>query len=795
MLEIIYSLLFIEFLGILIFPIIFKIFWKLPDRGYAFTKLFSLVLWVYIIWLIGSLSGNLNVVLTSSIILTSIGLVSFITLYYNYKYILNYIKKQYVMIIAFDLCFLIIFASWILIRNFDPAIYHTEQIMDFTILHSVMNYTSYPPEDLWFSGNTINYYYYGYLVFGVLFDFLQIDASIAYNLTIPLIAALSSIILFGLIWNISSCLHFSKTIIFLLCSSSVIVFNFFSNTEPLFELLNTMTILPKEFLLWLAIDGLDVNVDGISFFPNDHYWWWRATRVINTFDSVTNSSLDYTITEFPFFTFALADLHPHLISIPFYLMFITFSFNLVLLNHGTNLIIGKKRISNNIFLLFLSLTFGSLIIMNAWNTPSIALLLFGASIIPIRNYLTPNLFTKVKINLYIIIFSILMYLPFFINYKAPVNEISVVGAISSQFIHLFTIWGLFLTIILVFLICIYARQCKYFLNTFVPNKTLSILPMILIIFIWLISIFLKETFNSNVLLVLINRNVTLLLFSIIFVLLTYLIISKNDIPITLTQKYITTHSVDTFYFVLTILLIGIVLIIIPEYFYIKDQFANRMNTVFKFSFQSWILLSIFAPLLIYFISTYIIRFKPSFFISLVFIVFIYLYYSFSFINLQFNSWDRTFNINVHKNFSVENKLTYDAIEWIKENLPQGSIILEASGDSYSNYSKISSFTGYPTVLGWVGHQRQWRPFQLEEISNREKDIENIYLSNNIDRVKQLINKYKIRYIYLGIQENTKYGKNSISNNTFRSFGKRIYQSDQEVNGNHIYIYDVSFIHE
>lgn len=795
MLEIIYSLLFIEFLGVLIFPIIFKVFWKLPDRGYSFTKLFSLVLWVYVIWLLGSFNSNLHLIITSSIVLTAIGVVSFITLYYNYKSFFNYIKKQYPIIIAFDLCFIIIFAIWILIRNFDPSIYHTEQIMDFTILNSVMNYTSYPPEDLWFSGNTLNYYYYGYLIFGVFFDFLQIDTSIAYNLTIPLIASLSSIILFGLIWNISSCLQLSKTIILLLCSSSIMVFNFFSNTEPLFELLNSMRILPKEFLLWIAIDGLDFNLNGFSFFPNDHYWWWRATRVINTFDSVTNSSLDYTITEFPFFTLALADLHPHLISLPFYLMFITFLFNFILLNDDTSMVIGKKVISNNIFLLFLSLTIGSLIIMNTWNTPSILLLLFGTSIIPIRNYLTPMLFTKIRINFYIIILSFILFIPFFITYKAPVNEINVVGAISSQFIHLFTVWGLFTTIILVFLGCIYLRQNKYFLNSYVPNKILSILPTIFIVLIWSIAIFLKETFNENLLLVLINRNLSLLLFSIISILLTYLIISKNEIPIIATQKYITNNSVNTFYFILTILVIGILLIIIPEYFFIKDQFGNRMNTVFKFSYQSWILLSIFSPLLTYFIYTYITKFKLYFYISLMIIILTYLYYSFGFINLQINNWDRTFNINVHKNYSVENKMTFDSIEWIKKNLPQGSIILEASGDSYSNYSKISAFTGYPTVIGWVGHQRQWRPFQLEEISNREKDVENIYLSNNIDRVKQLIYKYNIRYIYLGIQENNKYGKDSISNNTFRSFGKRIYQSDQEVNGTHIYIYDVSLIHE
>ena len=156
-----------------------------------------------------------------------------------------------------------------------------------------------------------------------------------------------------------------------------------------------------------------------------------------------------------------------------------------------------------------------------------------------------------------------------------------------------------------------------------------------------------------------------------------------------------------------------------------------------------------------------------------------------------NNWDKTPSINAHKNFSVHNKMTYDSIQWIQNNLPQGSIILEAPGDSYSNFSKISSFSGYPTVLGWIGHQRQWRPFELEEIFKREKDIENIYISNNINRVKELIKEYGIKYIYLGIQENIKYGEENISKNTFRLFGKRIYQSEEMINGTYIYIYDVN----
>ena len=794
MLEIIYSLLFIELLGLFIFPITFSVFWKLPDRGYSFSKLLSLILWVYLIWILGSFNANLNLQVASSIILIIFGIISFVTLYYNYRYILNYLKKNLTMIFLFDLCFILVFACWIFIRNLDPSIYHTEQIMDFTILNSVMNYSYYPPQDLWFSGNHINYYYYGYLIFGIFFDYLQIDVALAYNIAIPLIASLSSIILFGLIWNVTSCLKFSKRTIVLLSTSTIIVFNFFSNLEPILEFLNSMQILPKEFLLWIAIDGLNYNTDGFSFLPNDHYWWWRATRVINTFDIVSNSSLDYTITEFPFFTFALADLHPHLIAIPFYLMFITLLFNFMLIKDFTSITSGSKTFSNNIFILFISLTFGSLMAINTWNTPSILFLLFGVSIVPIRNYFEQKIIHRFKISTIISLFGAILFIPFFVNYRAPVSEIGIVGTISSRFIHIFTVWGLFITIILFFATCLYLNKDRYFSNR-LQNLSLSILPIISIIIIWAIGIFAKDLSKGNLVFMLINKNLSLLLISYSFILLLYFLISKNEISITLSAKYLTTESINTVYFIITIVAIGTLFIIIPEYFFIKDQFGNRMNTVFKFGFQSWILLSIFSPVLIYSALTYIKRFRIPIYISFIFITILYLYYSIGFINLQIANWDNSFNLNTHKKYSIDNKFTYDSIEWVRNHLPEGSILLEAPGDSYSNGSKISSFSGYPTVLGWIGHERQWRPFQLEEIANREKDIENIYISNNIDRVQELINDYKIQYIYVGIQEYLKYGESNIAKNTFRSFGKRIYQSEEMINGSYIYIYDVDLVNE
>ena len=794
--EIIYSIIFIEILGVVFFPIAFTVFWRLPDRGYSFSKLLILLIWAYVIWILGSLNDALNTNFISLIVLLVIFLISLSIFIKKNIPIMSYLRKEYRMIIALDISFIIVFTVWIFIRNLDPDIYHTEQIMDFTILNAVMSYSYYPPVDLWFSGNSINYYYYGYLIFGVFSNFLNIDTSLAYNIIIALIAGLSSIILFGLIWNISVSFRFSKKLILILSISTIIVFNFFSNGEPILEFLNSLKLLPNTFLLWVGIDGLHENLNSPTLFPNDHYWWWRATRVINTFDISTNVALDYTITEFPFFSFALADLHPHLISIPFYFMFISFLYNFVLFTYER--ISNRKSLSttDKVFYLFLSLTFGSLIIINIWNLPSILILFVITILINLDTYLT-NLTDRIKFFLYIVFLSLLMFIPFYINFHSPVSGFDTVNDISSRFIHLNLIWGSFLLIIASFLLSIYFRKIRHLKTNHKIAKTFSLVPLLSIILLWLFIILVDNNIEINLLLVLLNRNLSLCMILASWIFVAYLIIAKNPFVLYSDQKFITSNSIHSFYFLLGIIFTSLCLIIIPEYFKINDQFGNRMNTIFKLGFQSWLLLIIPIPFLTYYLYTMIsIRFKAYFILGCLFFSLIYLYYFVGFINLQYLNWSTNFNINVHQNLKIENNSTYKSIIWIKKNLPNGLVLLEAPGQSYNvRQSIISSFTGHPTVLGWIGHEKQWRPTKIYEISMREKDIENIYLSNNIEYVKTLIKKYKISYIYVGEEEINKYGEKILSTNTYRNFGKLIYASERQDNNSYIYIYDVSTFYE
>jgi uncharacterized membrane protein len=99
---------------------------------------------------------------------------------------------------------------------------------------------------------------------------------------------------------------------------------------------------------------------------------------------------------------------------------------------------------------------------------------------------------------------------------------------------------------------------------------------------------------------------------------------------------------------------------------------------------------------------------------------------------------------------------YAAVLWLRENAPDMSVILEAVGGQYTNYGRISSATGLPTILGWPGHEYQWRG-STPEPAVREPVVTEIYTSPNLDNVAALLDSYDVRYIVVGGLERDTYG--------------------------------------
>jgi uncharacterized membrane protein len=118
---------------------------------------------------------------------------------------------------------------------------------------------------------------------------------------------------------------------------------------------------------------------------------------------------------------------------------------------------------------------------------------------------------------------------------------------------------------------------------------------------------------------------------------------------------------------------------------------------------------------------------------------------------------------------------YDLITYIKQNSNYNDVLVESKGQSYTKDSQISSETRIPTILGWVGHELQWRS-NHEEIFDRELDIDTFYMSHDSEEIINIINKYSITMIILGPNEIEKYNINSLDR--FLQFSEIIYENSE-----------------
>jgi len=98
---------------------------------------------------------------------------------------------------------------------------------------------------------------------------------------------------------------------------------------------------------------------------------------------------------------------------------------------------------------------------------------------------------------------------------------------------------------------------------------------------------------------------------------------------------------------------------------------------------------------------------------------------------------------------------YAAVEWLRANVPDGTVILEATGDPYSYFARFSSNTGLPTVLGWANHEGLWRGHD-NMVMQRRDHVMRIYSATTLAEVQPLLDRYNVRYIVVGDLEREKH---------------------------------------
>ena len=253
------------------------------------------------------------------------------------------------------------------------------------------------------------------------------------------------------------------------------------------------------------------------------------------------------------------------------------------------------------------------------------------------------------------------------------------------------------------------------------------------------------------------------------------------------------------------LLLGTVafaLVALTEVVYLRDVFAGnfpRMNTVFKFYFQAWALLSITSGAGLYFIFESFQTAQPVSGITLwirrsgqgLWSVMCLLLLLAGGIYPIVGAYQRTNQFMQRSNsldgFTYMQSYSpgdYQAILWLNSHIQGDPVIVEAfgpQGGDYTDYARISAFSGLPTLVGWAGHEYQWRVNWLNngtyatDFYRRGSDVSTIYTSTDPHIVLNLLGIYHVKYLYVGNLEVATYAGSDLGR--FRQFMPIVYSND------------------
>jgi uncharacterized membrane protein len=419
--------------------------------------------------------------------------------------------------------------------------------------------------------------------------------------------------------------------------------------------------------------------------------------------------IDKTIHEFPSYSYIINDLHAHVSAIPFSLL--TIALSLVFFVRLKN----NQRLIANVYCLFISaFVIGSFYILNSWSF-AVYLLLFAALglLIIIRSTGSKKVaFAQIAATLLALLgLSILIWFPQWIDLHPPANGIGWVSSqIRTPLWQFIIVWGLQLYFVISFFVMAWRQRLG--------------------------GIFIEYS--------------------------------------------------------LALIATALLLVIIPEFIYVKDILLGfpRSNTVFKLYFEAWIILSVLMGPIVLLVwdfqqglSIIVRRLWRGVAVFLIFSAACYP------VVALWQFFPKTIKGLDGSGFlKYEQPNDFAAITWINDNLKKQSIILEAVGDSFTRFARVSTFTGFPTVIGWPTHEQLWRgsydstmkPIsqlqlesgQVDTIAKRVADVRQIYEGNDDQESAKLLEKYKVRYIFVGSLERQKYPR--LSEGKFGRIAKNIY---------------------
>ncbi|MEK7611701.1 MAG: DUF2298 domain-containing protein [Patescibacteria group bacterium] len=692
--------------GLLAFPLSFRLFPNCADRGYVYSKIIALAFFSLPIWYLSSF--RILPFAASPITLLIIpGLFLLILTFLLLNNPLPNITTRYQalpLILLEELLFSLAFLFWLFVRSQEPSLASLEKPMDFGIINSVLRTDFFPPKDMWLSGFSLNYYYYGHFVVALLIKISGVLPEIGYNLMLATLFALTFTTAFSLGLNFlrQLKLHISVPLFSGLLTAAFVTL--FGNLHPIFAYLK----------------------------GSAGYWYPDATRFIPR-----------TIHEFPLYSFVVADLHGHVLDIPFVLLAIALIFQIWQhLTHSQDLYKPSLRGTSD--------SEGT----KQSRDPSIALRMTEAVRLP---RLTDPSIRGVQLAmtgefLPFILLGVLLGILYMTNSLDAVIYLLLFG-----FLVLYEI--------------LTNKQISLFKTLVNWSKVISIAGVSFLV----ASLPFLLTFNPFISGIALAPEQSPLW--------QLLILWGSFLPFIAAFLYYFRRDSSTRtpadIFIAAAGLTAILLIIFPELFYFKDIYTTqpRANTMFKFTYQAFIIFALATPY-VFFRLMIFLKTRPvkRFVCFILFSLAIIISGTFPFYAIRgyYGNLGNPTELNGLSFLKRDHPDDYAAVAWLNKNVPGTPVILEAAGESYSEYARVSANTGLPTIFGWSVHEWLWRKSNRYS-TERAPDIQQIYSTVSTGEAQKLLNKYKVSYIFVGELERKKY---PLSEAKFRDLGEVVYSSGQ-----------------
>ncbi|MDO8751408.1 MAG: DUF2298 domain-containing protein [Dehalococcoidia bacterium] len=756
-------LLLVETVFLATLPLGFVVFRGLSDRGYLLTKTLAVLLLAYIPWLLAGVKlmdfGRLSIYLT----LAGLALASTVIVVLRRRDIVAFVRGHWRILALEEALFLVAFLAFVAVRWANPDLWHPyrggEKPMDLAYLIAVVRSTTVPPYDPWFAGGYLNYYYFGQFIVATLIKATGILPEVAYNLAVPLLFALTAGGAFSVVYNLTSALRQRGG--FRLGPDwgpaaagvvAVLLVAVLGNLGSAVELVRTV---------WSHVASTQAP-EGDPF----HVWFWFSSRMMPGQNSIT---------EFPAWTFLFADLHAHLIAIPFALLAVGLSLNLVLAAEEW----GLRWSALALPLVVLALAVGSLAAINTWDYPTYLLLALAAVLLAayvVRRRLDMRLLSPAALGAVTMAgLSYIAFLPFHQRYVG--SNLGVHGSAEQTSLPSYlAVHGLFLFLAVSYLVWEAAGHLR---TAFRRSHATDVPPL------GLLSQARGTLLDSPLLPVALPAAAALVAYmSAAGYATVALLLVVALVAVMLAVRHFMEGGVQaTYHLFLLVLLVGAFGLGMAVDLVTLNNDIDRMNTVFKLYLQDWVLYAVASATILWYLvasgrnSIRKLLWAKSLWLLLLLVLVagvsvfpvmgarVRLRERFSTAFTGLNGaqymdtavyYDEHGPINLHWDWA--------AIQWLRDNVKGSPVVAE--GNAYpSQYrwgSRVSIYTGLPTIVGWGWHQTQQRAGEEWAVQRRLGDLAALYNTTDMGQAQKILRDYGVKYVYVGELERLYYSKEGLA---------------------------------